>query len=432
MDTIVCYRFTTEYSSSNLFTDRAIKDNPDLLPSTPLASVFSNDFWGTPLTHSGSHGSYRPLVVLGFRANYALGGLEPWGYHAANVALHAANTALFAALTAGVTGGRLGPTAMASALFAAHPVHSEAVAGVVGRAELQAALFALLALHAYRRYVPGRRRAWLLASLAAAAAAMFSKEHGVTVLAVCGLYDLLGLPAVSSPPVSFLLSRKRLQALKEPFLQLGAAGALLVLVRVQLMGFRAPDFAPADNPAADCDSLLTRTLTFLYLPAFNVWLLLCPRVLSFDWSMGAVPLLASPLDPRNLASLALYLSLAVLLRKSGLPLFALGLAVLPFLPASNLLFYVGFVVAERVLYVPSMGFCLLVALGADRLWNHRQRLRPLLALAGLTVLGVLALRTLRRNQDWRTEEALYRSGIPVNPAKGKCPFLYLFPQVYMW
>lgn len=77
-----------------LYYRRAILTNPDLLASTPWYRLFENDFWGTPLTERGSHGSYRPLCVATFRLNHFLGGLEPWGYHLVNVALHAACTVL--------------------------------------------------------------------------------------------------------------------------------------------------------------------------------------------------------------------------------------------------------------------------------------------------------------------------------------------------
>lgn len=56
---------------------RAIKTNQDLLPETPWTHIFYNDFWGTLLTHSGSHKSYRPLCTLSFRLNHAIGGLNP-------------------------------------------------------------------------------------------------------------------------------------------------------------------------------------------------------------------------------------------------------------------------------------------------------------------------------------------------------------------
>ena len=244
------------------------------------------------------------------------------------------------------------------------------------------------------------------------------------------------------------------------------AAALLGL-RLHIMGHSPPEFAPADNPAASSDSVLTRTLTFWYLPAYNMWLFLYPHTLSFDWSMDAIPLVAEVSDLRNLATVLFYVALVCLsvytLKKvkgskdSDIPVdhslpqqlrytaanlnmnvsnanvtpprsalrmrhsmqpginveklasdgafagdqmsypssqltptlrlsritsfsppslatarsltFGLLLLVVPFLPACNLLFHVGFVVAERVLYIPSMGFCVLVAQGVRALHN---------------------------------------------------------------
>ena len=97
---------------------------------------------------------------------------------------------------------------------------------------------------------------------------------------------------------------------------------------------------------------------------------------------------------------------------------------LPFLPATNLFFYVGFVVAERVLYIPSAGFCLLSGCGAATALSRARRGRPPAARAAVAALLLCALlsfglRTVRRNRDWADEEGLYRSGIRINPAKGK-------------
>jgi len=99
---------------------------------------------------------------------------------------------------------------------------------------------------------------------------------------------------------------------------------------------------------------------------------------------------------------------------------SLGFLALPFLPASNLLFYVGFVVAERLLYLPSVGFCLLVGYGVSKLMSCNQRTRNILLLSFSLLLAAMSLRTLRRNADWRDEESLYRSAIAINPPKGKC------------
>ena len=287
----------------------------------------------------------------------------------------------------------------------------------------------------------------------------------------CGTAWYQGL--CTSVSYSACLTQVQYRRLRLRTLWATATAAALLGLRLHIMGHSPPEFAPADNPAASSDSVLTRTLTFCYLPAYNMWLLLYPHTLSFDWSMDAIPLVAEISDLRNLATVLFYVTLTGLslytLKKvkdskgSNIPVdrsvpqqlryntsnlnmnfnnanvsppgsalrmrpgvqpntnygklashsasagnqmyyptsqlmptlrlskiasfcpsslatarslsFGLLLLVVPFLPASNLLFHVGFVVAERVLYIPSMGFCVLVAQGVRAL-QDRSRTKP--------------------------------------------------------
>lgn len=105
-------------------------------------------------------------------------------------------------------------------------------------------------------------------------------------------------------------------------------------------------------------------------------------------------------------------------------LLSIALLALPFLPAANLFFYVGFVVAERILYLPSVGYCLLVGLGVGKLMDPRrgplrsQRKRYAVMACVSVMLIACSVKTVHRNYDWRNEESLYRSAIGVNPPKG--------------
>nr|XP_026501784.1 transmembrane and TPR repeat-containing protein CG4341-like [Vanessa tameamea]XP_026501786.1 transmembrane and TPR repeat-containing protein CG4341-like [Vanessa tameamea]XP_026501794.1 transmembrane and TPR repeat-containing protein CG4341-like [Vanessa tameamea] len=134
---------------------RAILSNPDVIGHTPINALFENDFWGTPLTDPGSHGSYRPLCVATYRLNYIFSGFKPWSYHFFNILLHSIATVLVV-----TTARRLLPshcrrvgTAVAGLSFAAHPIHTEAVAGVVGRADLAACNLFLLSFLLYTEHV---------------------------------------------------------------------------------------------------------------------------------------------------------------------------------------------------------------------------------------------------------------------------------------
>ena len=132
------------------------------------------------------------------------------------------------------------------------------------------------------------------------------------------------------------------------------------------------------------------------------------------------------------------LSKATKLNNASVVLISITLLTLPFLPAANLFFYVGFVVAERILYLPSVGYCLLIGLGLGKLISvngpvsgqksgkskHKSAksrdLRSMLTIAFLVMLiSVFCVKTVRRNMDWRDEESLYRSAVGVNPPKGR-------------
>lgn len=313
-------------------------------------------------------------------------------------------------------------------------IHTEAVTGVVGRAELLASLFFLMAILAYSKAAKGgfpRRTNWLylMTTLMAATAAMLCKEQGITVFAVCVVYEVCYMHKMTLGNLWASAINHRRHWLSHALqrvtiLALGCIG--LLLLRLRLMGATLPVFTRFDNPAA-ASSAPTKQLTFAYLASFNLWLLLAPCDLICDWTMNTVPLVTSGLDPRNLASLALVGGLAVfakhvlsssLHKASAVCSMALAMTVFPFIPASNLFFPVGFVVAERVLYLPSMGFCLLVALGWQRLQAHGGHRKA--ANFGLGALCmVFALRTIARNGDWQNELSIFTSGLKVTRSNAK-------------
>ena len=106
----------------------AIIENEDVKPDTPLENVFRNDFWGVPMHHHRSHKCYRPFVVLSFRLNYYLDGLNSFGFHLINIALGSLVCSQVVFLCDELFGReRLLATAVAGLLFASHPIHTEAV-----------------------------------------------------------------------------------------------------------------------------------------------------------------------------------------------------------------------------------------------------------------------------------------------------------------
>jgi dolichyl-phosphate-mannose--protein O-mannosyl transferase len=176
---------------------RAILGNPDVMDVTqPWYQLLYNDFWGTPLVDSGSHGSYRPFCVLSYKLNFILGGFKPFGYHLVNVLLHTLSTGLVVKLARHILPNGIG-ILIAGLLFASHPVHTEAVAGIVGRADLLACIFYVSTLLSYIRHVQWREkcdsRHWLTLceAILYSSVAILCKETAISSLVVCIVYDIL-------------------------------------------------------------------------------------------------------------------------------------------------------------------------------------------------------------------------------------------------
>ena len=157
--TLLCAVFANSLEGAFVIDDgSAVRTNQDLRPEVPISQLLEHDFWGRPIRALHSVKSYRPLTVLSFRWNFALHGLDVYGYHLANVVLHAVCAALVVPLAFLLVPAEDATVAatVASFSFAVHPVHTEAVASIVGRAEVLCCLFYLLCLLLYARSVRAR------------------------------------------------------------------------------------------------------------------------------------------------------------------------------------------------------------------------------------------------------------------------------------
>ncbi|XP_014063453.2 protein O-mannosyl-transferase TMTC1 isoform X2 [Salmo salar] len=267
---------------------------------------------------------------------------------------------------------------------------------------------------------------------------MLVKETGITVFGVCVFYDALVL---CRKPLLLHLSSSKMKDLLRisvPFLKRACAVSLYVAIimsfRLWLMGGSMPLFSEQDNPASFSPHLLTRFLTYCYLLAFNAWMLLSPAVLCYDWQVGSIPLVESLWDMRNVAALLLGVVMVALCLHCVMSLqrlenreVLLGVLflVFPFIPASNLFFRVGFVVAERVLYMPSMGYCILVAHGLGRLCSVVGRWgTTALTVSTLLLLLLFSWKTVQQNDIWLSRESLFRSGIQTLPHNAKVHYNY--------
>uniref|UniRef100_T1ITR6 dolichyl-phosphate-mannose--protein mannosyltransferase n=1 Tax=Strigamia maritima TaxID=126957 RepID=T1ITR6_STRMM len=310
------------------------------------------------------------------------------------------------------------------------------VTGVVARAELLSSIFFLAAFFAYVKATKAKQTDWtyLLATLLLSTVALLCKEQGIMVLTVCIVYEICVVLKIRLQDIPHMLdmvinssSSAFTHSLREAsrrIITLVVFKLFLIVMRLKIMNGQLPTFTKFDNPSAVAPTPV-RYMTYNYLLAVNAWLLLFPHNLCCDWTMGTIPCLESALDPRHLATVGFYLSFLKLARVASfrtrhatVVLMSLAIIVFPFLPASNLFFPVGFVIAERTLYTPSMGFCILVAYG----WNillQKSSHKKMLWIGLLFLMLMHASKTLTRNLDWESEYSIFMASLRVNQRNAK-------------
>jgi tetratricopeptide (TPR) repeat protein len=360
----------------------------------------------------GESGLFRPLTTLSYLFNYAIlgNGEHPAGYHWINFLLHAGNVLLVYVLAGRLTSRRL--AGWTAALWAVHPVLTESVTNIVGRADLLAGMAVLGGLLLYLKSTETagwRRWAWLGALTATTAVGVFSKESAVMVLPVIVLYEAIWW-------------KERRQAL------VLVLGSIAMLIPIQAMLYQRASvlwhslptsFPFYDNPIVGA-GFVTGRLTAFEVMGKYVALLAWPARLSCDYSWAQIPLVGGgAADWLSWMALAAALAAGVLLwRGNRTALFLAGGAVLVFLPTSNLLFPIGTIMAERFLYLPAIAFAagVVAAVGAAEKRVGDARLGP--ALLGLIVVACAA-RTWVRNLDWQDDLAVGKAAVAASPASFK-------------
>ena len=361
-------------------------------------------------------GLYRPLTELSFALNRVT---TVAGYHVVNVVLHVLVTLLVFVLALRTFESRR-LALVAAALFAVHPIHTEAVTSVVGRGELLAALFGLLALlwaPAVGLSVPqSRRRLRETASLACFGLAMLSKESALTIL------PLIVAQRVYQRNTGIMRAlRAELDELQwAPYL---ACALAYLWLRSAVLGPTPAYFVtPLDNvftvlsPAARVRSAIAVLWDYFGLLNF-------PLVLSADYSYNQVPVAPSWFDPRAVAG-CLMLAAAVLIvvrHRDRRVCFAVVFPLIAISLTANLLFAIGTVKAERLLYLPSVGWVLLAAYGIESLWRL-PAYRHVAVLILLVATTAFAMRAWERNEDWRDNLALYASMVRTAPQSAKAHY----------
>lgn len=370
---------------------------------------------------------YRPLPLALFALEYSAFGPNPMPFHLMNIILFAACVVLlFSFLDKLFEEKRTAVAFVASLLFALHPIHTEVVANIKSSDELLSFLFGFLSLNVFMKYSRTGNKGQLLAGFACMFLAYISKETVVTFLAII--------------PLVFFFYNKVDK--KRSMLICGAALAatvLFVAIRTGVLNHYHANNLTKINVIENAlvkDGLAfeSRIATAILILGHYVRLLVVPYPLVAEYSFKSIPFVhfSNPLVWLTLlfyVAIGVYAVIRFVKDRKDAYAFGIFFFLVTIALFSNIFLLVKATMAERFLFFPSVGFCLVVALllvhflakGAED-WASALK-RPAL-LATFSVIGLLySVVVVARNMDWVDNYTIYKTDLKKMPDNAHLNYL---------
>jgi protein O-mannosyl-transferase len=389
--------FAYMYDDKPLILDSAYVHSTQHLREILTSTLFSNQ--GSP----GGPPYYRPVAKLGFLLCYQLFGPSASGFHLVSLLLNVAVVGAVFLFAAELSGDRVAALATAG-IFALHPAHVEAVAWIASVTDIEVTLFYVLTFWCFLRAAApeGGRRGWAVAGMTASfALALLSKEQAVTLPVLATIYEF------------FLRGDRKTTSPLQKILRVGPLWLLCVLyilLRVQLMG----SFEHVKTMNAM--SLPQVLLSALALTGQYLGVLLWPVHLSSFHLFHASQSLFAPAVLAGILALGICAVLFIRLWKNA-PQASLGILwlLITLAPVLNARWMSAYVLCERYLYLPSVGFCLVAGWACAQLWktaaDRGNSGRMILIGAACVVAALCALRISLRVLDWYDDITLFRQAL---------------------
>lgn len=387
--------------------DVQVLRNPFIRNFSHIGKIFTTSVFSYQGGAQGVTNYYRPLMTIDYLFCHAVFGFDAFGFHLVNVALNTGVVCLVFVVTRSLFKDRA-LAFIAAALFALHPIHTEAVDWIAASTDLELALFFLLAFWFYLKLdgAAGRRRTCVFAGMIVTfALALLSKEPAAALPLLAVIYE------------HACREDRRATGWRVKISRYGALWIVLagyIVLRTRLLGLFAPvvsrpGMAPGAVFLAAC-ALIGRYVEKL------VWPLHLSAAYVFPASIGTML-------GRILAGMAITAGCAILMiylwRRERRIFFAFAWFFLTLAPVLNSRWMPDFVFAERYLYLPSVGFCWVAGWLAVRAFRRaaraRVRWRRALVAAAWAVAVLMAVRIVVRNRDWKNDFTFYTRTLAASP-----------------
>ena len=396
---------------ANALFNAFVWDDRYIITENTLAKSWRNipTFFTTHLFEGSKQpsNSYRPLQKLSNLLDYSIWRLNPFGYHLTNIILHALNAVLIYILV-NLLFKKKEISLIVSALFAIHPIHTQAVTYISGRADLLAGFFIFLSLIFFVKHrnnnVETKKYYW--GAVACFMLALLSRESAVILPFILILYD-----------ITFPSKLKKLKVRLVDYLPF-----FLLLVLYGLMRMTVLDFSFNVGSWASQTNPYLRIITFGRVVFTYIRLLLLPLGLHMEYMPNWATTFFNPqILICNTLLLIIFASVIASYKYSRTLFFGSAWFFLTLIPFSNIL-PLNAVMAEHWLYIPSVGFFVVFALVVNKsayfIKNPHVK-NNFLIFVLIPIFAFYSVLTIMRNRDWKDELTLYQNVLKYSPSSAR-------------
>jgi tetratricopeptide (TPR) repeat protein len=370
---------------------------------------------------------YRPLTKAMFAIEWQLSPNNPHFHHLINVLMYALVCVLLFFVLIRYTKINVYLLFITALLFAAHPIHTEVVANIKSRDELSSMLFLLLSLLCISKYVAANKTGMLIGTLLCFFLALLSKESAIVYVALAPLfiYFFTETPLKKNLKITGLLA---------------AVAIMYMILHVKIIGSIGIKNIPViDNSLLYTSDVIQQKATAIMILGKYFLLMLIPHPLSSDYSFNTIPIVTSLANIGFLFALIFHVFLLYYAIKKIKEKHILSFCILFYLAAmalaSNIFMLIGTHLAERLLFFPSIAFCiasvfLLSKLFKINITDTKLKMgsffninKSLLIVTGL-ILILYSAKTYSRNKDWKSDTTLFGRDLKTVPNSAHMLFYY--------
>jgi Tfp pilus assembly protein PilF len=390
---------------NNRFVTAGVKGIPDI-----LTTFYWEGYWNS------NAGLYRPLSLISFAIEYQLSPANPFIHHLFNVLYYALTCCLlfeFLCRVFNKTDRRF--FLFAVLLFIVHPIHTEVVANIKSRDELFSLLFFLLCCR--QLYVlPDNGKKRLIFSSLFFLLALLSKEGAIAFIPVIFLIDYLdekNIPALIKKRAALLATTAAWFAWHQYIITSSSSPRIT--------------YTYSDNSLFASSSLLDQKATAFGMFARYIIKSFYPYTLSYDYSFNEIPIISFMSVPA-LCGLILFGALIWLafktLKTNPLISFCLAMIVLPLMLTGNLFFNIGATMADRFLFIPTIGSCILICWCVFKIFKidvSAKAPAPVEYILAAVFL-LFSVKSFTRNKDWKDDFTLFKTDVHHAPGSARTHF----------